>query len=127
MYQFQTTTNLTVYAQDIMSRVDHIKTWITSNSGRIIKMDSIKKIVKKLAGHSCGTSSWATNIGNEMGPVLVSVLTTSEGVGLAPMANGLMKRYSMAGVPPPDVLYVNQDCCVGSIVKTKDLFSDWKD
>ena len=118
---------LTVYVQDIMSRIDHIKASITSTFGRIIKMDSTKKIVKKLAGHSSGTASWATNVGNEMGQVLMSVLTASEGVGLAPMANGLMKRYSTAGVPPPQVLYVDRDCCAGSIVRTKDLFSRWED
>ncbi|CAB4020973.1 Hypothetical predicted protein [Paramuricea clavata] len=92
---------LTVYVQDIMSRIDHIKASITSTFGRVIKMDSTKKIVKKLAGQSSGTASWATNVGNEMGQVLMSVLTASEGVGLAPMVNGLMKRYSTAGVPQP--------------------------
>ncbi|CAB3985036.1 Hypothetical predicted protein [Paramuricea clavata] len=40
---------LTVYVQDIMSRVDHIKASITSTFGRIIKLDSTKNIVKKLA------------------------------------------------------------------------------
>ena len=114
---------LTVYVQDMMSRADYIKAPITSTFGRIIKMDSTKKIVKKLAGHSCGTSSWASNVGQ----VLISVLTASEGVGLAPMANGLMKRYATAGVPPPEDLYVDRDCCAGSIAKTKDLFSHWQD
>ena len=118
---------LTVYVQDIMSRVDHIKASITSTFGRIIKMDSTKKILKKLAGHSSGTASWATNVGNEMGQVLMSVLTASEGVGLSPMANGLMKRYSTVGLPPPEVLYVDRDCCAGGIVRTKDLFSHWED
>jgi hypothetical protein len=116
-----------VYVQDIMSRFDHIKASITSTFGRIIKMDSTKKIVKKLAGHSSGTASWATNVGNEMGQVLLSVLTASEGVGLAPMANGLMKCYSTADVPSPEVLYVDRDCCAGSIVRTKDPFSRWED
>ena len=40
----------------------------------------------------------------------MSVLTASEGVGLQPMAAGLMKRYLDAGVPPPKVLYVDCDC-----------------
>ena len=90
-------------------------------------MDSTKKIVRKLAGHSAGTTLWATNVGNEMGQVLMSVLTASEGVGLAPMTNGLMTRYSTAGVAPPQVLYVDRDCCAASIVKTKDLFDRWPD
>ena len=55
----------------------------------------------------------------------MSVLTASEGVGLQPMAAGLMKRYSDAGVPPPKVLYVDCHCCGGGAVKRKDLFSQW--
>ena len=57
----------------------------------------------------------------------MSVLTASEGVGLQPMAAGLMKRYLDAGVPPPKVLYVDHDSCGGSAVKTKDLFSKWSE
>lgn len=72
-------------------------------------MDSTKKIVKKLAGHSTGTAAWATNVANERGQILVSLLTASEGVGLQPMAASLMKRYLDAGVPPPKVLYVDCD------------------
>ena len=115
---------LTVYAQDILSRMDFIKSSITSTFGRILKMDSTKKIVRKLAGGSSGTASWATNIGNERGQVLISVLTVNEGIGLDNMANGLMRRYSEAGVAPPEVLYVDRDCCCGT--KTKDLFSLWE-
>ena len=39
---------LTVYAQDIMTRIEYIKSSITSIFGRILKMDSTKKIVRKL-------------------------------------------------------------------------------
>ena len=45
-------------------------------------MDSTKKIVKKLAGHSTGTAAWATNVANERGRILMSVPTASDGVGL---------------------------------------------
>ena len=113
---------LTVYALDIMTRMDYIKASITSVFGRILKMDSTKKVVRKLAGDSAGTASWATNIGNEKGQVLMSVMTVNEGTGLENMANGLMRRYSLAGISPPDVLYVDRDCCGG---KTKNLFSLW--
>ena len=89
-------------------------------------MDSTKKIVRKLAGDSAGTASWATNIGNEKGQVLMSVLTVNEGTGLENMANGLMRRFSLAGVSPPEVLYVDRDCCCGTTgSKTKNLFSLW--
>lgn len=72
---------LTVYAQDVMARIDYIKTSITSIFGRILKMDSTK-IVRKLVGNSAGTAAWATNIGNERGQVFMSLLTVNEGVGL---------------------------------------------
>lgn len=90
-------------------------------------MDSTKKIVKKLAGHSTGTAAWATNVANERGRILMSVPTASDGVRLQSMAAGLMKRYLDAGVPPPKVLYVDCDCCGSGAVKTKDLFSHWSE
>ena len=105
-----------------MARIDYIKAPITSVFGRILKMDSTKKIVRKLAGDSAGTASWATNTGNEKGKVLVSVMTVNEGTGLEKMANALMRTFSLAGVSPPEVLYVDRDCCGG---KTKNLFSLW--
>ena len=116
---------LTVYVQDILPRIDEIKSGITSTFRIIIKMNSTKKIAKKLAGDGTGTAAWATNVANERGQILMSVLTASEGVGLQPMAAGLMKRYADAGVPQPKVLHVDCDCCGGGAVKTKDLFSQW--
>jgi hypothetical protein len=35
---------LTVYSQDILNRLDHIKASITSTYGSILKMDSTKKV-----------------------------------------------------------------------------------
>jgi len=40
------------------------------------------QIIKKLTGQTRGTTLLVSNIGNEMGQVLMSVLTASEGVGL---------------------------------------------
>jgi hypothetical protein len=116
---------LTIYAKDVLSRIDYVKASITSTFGRILKMDSTKKIVRKLAGPSKKTAAWDTNVGNEYGQVLTSVLTASEGIGLGPMAAGLIKRYHDAGVPPPEVLYVDRDCCGAE--KTKNLFTIWED
>lgn len=54
-----------------------------------LKIYSMKKVVKKLQ-HAAAT--WVTNIGNEQGEVLISVVT--EGLlSLKPMADGLVKRY----------------------------------
>ena len=44
-----------------------------------------------------------------------------------PMAEGLMQRYTSAGVSPPKLLYVDRDCCEGGAVKMKDLFKRWGD
>jgi outer membrane lipoprotein SlyB len=54
-------------------------------------------VVKKLAGAVAGTASWCTNVGNEHGQVLNSVLTAIEGGFLQPMINGIVKRYETAG------------------------------
>lgn len=69
------------------------------------------QVTKKLAGKAHGTAAWATNVGNEYGQVLITVLTDSEGEGLLDMAAGLQQRYGRAGVAPPKLLYVNRDCC----------------
>ena len=116
---------LTAYVLDILPHLDEIKASITSTFGVILKMDSTKKVVKKLAGYSSGTAAWATNIANEMGQVLMSVLTASEGVGLEPMAAGLVKRYQEARVTPPKLLYVDRDCCDRGEVKVREMFKPW--
>ncbi|CAL8292404.1 unnamed protein product [Arctogadus glacialis] len=103
-----------VYAQDVLGRLDEVKASITSLFGQVLKMDSTKKIVRKLAGQARSTASWATNVGNEHGHVLMSVLTAREGWGLMKMAEGLVRRYKDAGVPPPEILYVDRDCCGNS-------------
>ena len=79
-----------------------------------------------MAGKAAGTSSWLTNIGNEFGQVLNSVLTTSEGSGLEALTKGIIDRYTTANIKPPDVLYVDRDCCAKrSSSSTKLLFGDW--
>ena len=67
--------------------------------------------MKKLAGEVEGTASWCTNVSNEFGQVLNSVFTTGEGVGLEKMAQGIVERYQTAGVAPPEILYVDRECC----------------
>lgn len=54
---------------------------------------------------------WATNVGNEHGQILMSVLTEGEGDGLKKMLDGIVARYGNAGIPPPKVLYTDRDCC----------------
>ena len=101
-----------MYVRDVWGRLPALLAAATSIYGSILKIDSTKKICKKLQGHSANTASWATNVGNERGEVLISVLTESEGsVSLNRMAVGLMDRYNQAGVAPPLLLYTDRDCC----------------
>ncbi|XP_049326002.1 uncharacterized protein LOC103025680 [Astyanax mexicanus] len=69
---------LTVHAEDVRTRIGEMKARVTSIFGSILKMDSTKKVTKKLAGVAGGTAAWVTNIGNEHGQVLMSVLTACE-------------------------------------------------
>jgi len=72
----------------------------------VLNIDSTKKIVKKLQGVAAGSASWCTNVGNERGEILISVLTESEGLeGLRPMAKGLIERFSLKDF---DTLYILQ-------------------
>ncbi len=81
------------------------------------------QMAKKLAGHSKGTATWVTNVGNEDGQVLMSVLTCQEELsGLGPMVESVIKRYASADIDPPQVLYVDWDCCGDS--PTSKLFPD---
>ena len=84
-----------VYARDILSRLPQLHATCTSIFGEVVKIDSTKKVCKKLQGTAAGSASWCTNVGNERGEVLISVLTESEGLeGLRPMATGLIQRYT---------------------------------
>lgn len=79
-----------VFCQDMLSRLEEVKAAITSVYGRILKVDSTKKVAKKLQGSAVETAAWATNVGNEHGQVLLSILTTGEGAGLDSMSNAVL-------------------------------------
>ena len=84
---------LQVYTKDVWSRLPQLCATATSVYGKIIKIDSTKKVCKKLAGAAAGTAAWVTNVSNEKGEVLISVVTASEALpALKPMGDGLMKR-----------------------------------
>ena len=84
-------------------------------------------MTKKLAGADAGTALWMSSVGNELGQVLMSVLTAAEGYGLRDMAQGLQDRYQLAGKEPPQVLYVDRDCCRrdGGTCAAAALFPAW--
>lgn len=85
------------------------------------------QITKKLSGTAKGTALWLTSVSNERGQILISVLTAQEGPALERMASGLVRRYSDAGVAPPQLLYVDCDCCRdgGGQTKLKERFGGW--
>ena len=72
-------------------------------------------------------ASWPTNVGNERGKIVVSVITSSESMAaLKPMADGLVKRFKDAGQQPPQVLYTDRECCgVDNGSKYNHLFEAW--
>ena len=86
---------MSVCARDILSRLPQLLATCTAIFGSVLKIDSTKKVCKKLQGTAAGSASWCTNVGNERGEVLVSVLTESEGLeALRPMATGLIRRFA---------------------------------
>ena len=89
-----------VYTRDILSRLLQLLASCTTVFGSTLKLDLTKKVCKKkLQGTAAGSASWCTNMGNERGEVLVSVLTKSEGLeGLRPMAMGLIERLQYLDV-----------------------------
>ena len=66
---------LAAYVRDVWSRLPTLKAAVTSTFGEILKIDSTKKVCRKLQGASVNMAAWATNVGNERGEVLISVLT----------------------------------------------------
>ena len=86
---------MSVYARDILSRLPQFLATCIGVFGLVLKIDSTKKVFEKLQGTAAGSASWSTNVSNERGEVLISVLTESEGLeGLCPMAMGLIRRLT---------------------------------
>ncbi|RXN37610.1 nuclease HARBI1 [Labeo rohita] len=56
--------------------------------------DLYLKITKKLSGFAKGTTLWLTSVSNEVGQILISVLTAQEGPALDTMAADLIRRLS---------------------------------
>ena len=73
-------------------------------------------------------SYWVTNVGNEYGSILSSVVTISESSDdLELMATSIGERYKTANVTEPIILYTDRDCCSASgNSKYHQLFKAWK-
>ncbi|XP_030193755.1 uncharacterized protein LOC115529286 [Gadus morhua] len=112
----------TVHSNDILSHLDEMKGVITSTYDH-------QEAGWRDRGQ-CGThTDWTlmSNIGNELGQVLNSVLTSGEGAGLEELCQGVVTRYKNAGQAEPEAIYVDRDCCsqsgVSSVAK---LFHPWQ-
>ena len=82
-----------MYARDILMRLPQLLATATSVYGSILKVDSTKKVCKKLQGAAAGKATWVTKVGNERRKILMSVVIDLEGLlALKPMADGLIKR-----------------------------------
>ncbi|XP_078807431.1 uncharacterized protein LOC144994226 isoform X1 [Oryzias latipes] len=58
--------------------VQHYRNQILSTFGTVLKMDSTKKVVKKLSGEAHGSAEWFTSVGNEHSQIVTFVLTCEE-------------------------------------------------
>lgn len=70
------------------------------------------------------------DVGNERGRVLNTVLTAAEGVGLLDLCRrGLVRRYEVYAQAPPEVIYVDCNCCTvreGEQVQLAQMLNPWE-
>ena len=71
---------ISVYARDILSQLPQLLATCTGVFGEILKINSTKKVCRKLQGASAVSASWCTDVGNEKGEVLVCILMELEGL-----------------------------------------------
>lgn len=119
---------LATYVRDVWSRLPSLKASATSIYGSVLKIYSTKKVTRKLHSKAADSAPWCTNIGNERGEFLISILTTSKSLSnLGRMAEGLMDRYAKASQPNPEVMYTDRDCCSSEDrSKFQRLFHRWE-
>ncbi|XP_017564809.1 uncharacterized protein LOC108434293 isoform X2 [Pygocentrus nattereri] len=111
------------------NNVQDYRSQILSTFGTVLKMDSTKKVVKKLSGEGAGSAEWFTSIGNEHSQIVSFVLTCEESAEkLQPMCHGVMNRFRLANQPVPKILYVDSGCCrAQGRTAVETLFQPWVD
>ncbi|XP_049334270.1 uncharacterized protein LOC125801514 [Astyanax mexicanus] len=109
--------------------VQDYRSQILSTFGTVLKMDSTKKVVKKLSGEGARSAKWFTSIGNKHSQVVSFVLTCEESAEkLSPMCRGVVDRFRMANQPVPKILYVDRGCCrAQGRTAVEVLFQPWVD
>ncbi|XP_076144090.1 uncharacterized protein LOC143126052 [Alosa pseudoharengus] len=111
------------------NNVQDYRSQILSTFGTVLKMDSTKKVVKKLSGEGKGSAEWFTSIGNKLSQIVSFVLTCEESVEkLEPMCRGVMERFHLANQPVPQILYIDRGCCrAQGPTAVETLFQPWVD
>ncbi|XP_039521831.1 uncharacterized protein LOC120475226 [Pimephales promelas] len=116
----------------LLAEADNVQDYrsqILSTFGTVLKMDSTKKVVKKLSGEGKGSAEWFTSISNEYSQIVSFVLTCEESSEkLGPMCRGVVERFRLANQPTPKILYIDRGCCKAqgpTAVET--LFQPWVD
>ncbi|XP_074467496.1 uncharacterized protein LOC141753071 [Sebastes fasciatus] len=111
------------------NNVQDYRNQILSTFGTVLKMDSTKKVMKKLSCEGQGSAEWFTSIGNEHSQILSFVLTCEESTQkLEPMCRGVMERFRLANRPVPKILYVDRGCCCEQgPTSVETLFQPWVD
>ncbi|KAK3520143.1 hypothetical protein QTP70_015604 [Hemibagrus guttatus] len=111
------------------NNVEDYRSQILSVFGTVLKMDSTKKVVKKLSGEGHGSAECFTSIGNEHSQIVSFVLTCEESTEkLEPMCRGLMERFQLANQPVPKILYVDRGCChAQGRTAVETMFQPWVD
>ncbi|XP_051253283.1 uncharacterized protein LOC127362052 [Dicentrarchus labrax] len=116
----------------LLSEADNVQDYrsqILSTFGTVLKMDSTKKVVKKLSGEAKGSAEWFTSIGNEHSQIVSFVLTCEESTEkLQPMCHAVVERFRLANQPVPKILYVDRGCCSSRVpTAVESLFQPWVD
>ncbi|KAJ8370303.1 hypothetical protein SKAU_G00103350 [Synaphobranchus kaupii] len=111
------------------NNVQDYRSQILSTFGTVLKMDSTKKVVKKLSGEGGGSAEWFTSIGNEHSQIVSFVLTCEESTEkLEPMCHGVMEWFRLADQPVPKILYVDRGGCrAQGPTALETLFQPWVD
>ncbi|XP_048885476.1 uncharacterized protein LOC125751053 [Brienomyrus brachyistius] len=116
----------------LLAEADNLRFYrsqILSTFGTVLKMDSTKKVVKKLSGEGHGSAEWFTSIGNEHSQIASFVLTCEKSTKeLQPMCHGVVERFRLADRPVPKILYVDRGCCrAKGPTAVETLFQPWVD
>ena len=95
-----------------MQNIDRHRDVILSTFGTILKMDATCAVLNKVYGEGAGTMKYLTSIINEHNQFLIFVISANESEeSYATFIHLLIRRFTLANVPTPLVLYVDFLCC----------------